>query len=143
MNSGTYRSGLLQVRAYKILQGRVATTLESFNLSTSEWSIIGIVSEYKDGVSSVEIAHILGVEKPLITILVDGLIRKGFVGKTNHPEDKRIKLVFVTPRALELIPEVERSLQGILFKLLNGLTQVDLDVYKKVLETIVKNSKDN
>jgi MarR family transcriptional regulator for hemolysin len=140
MNSGTYRSGLLQVKSYKILQGRVAATLEAFNLSASEWSIIGIVSEHKNGLNLASIADVLGVEPPLVTILIEGLVRKNLVKKADHPIDKRVKLIFITPKSKNLIPEIEQSLKGVLNELLSGLSIDDLQAYKKVLETIVKNN---
>lgn len=140
MTIPTYKSGILQVKAYRILQARVSKTLGTFQLNPTEWSILGLIFENNNGIRHSELAKMLQVETPLITMLVNGLVEKELVERHNHPTDKRAKLLFVTQKSKTLIPQVEKVLSETLLQLLNGLTQKDMTIYKKVLEVIVTNA---
>ncbi len=139
MNIPTYTSGILQVKAYRILQARVSRCLGTYRLIPTEWSILGLIVSSTNGIRHAEIATILGVETPLITMLVNGLVEKQLVERHNHPTDRRAKLLFLTPKGKKLIPEVELTLKATLFKLLAGISREDLEAYKRVLEAIVDN----
>lgn len=141
MNMPTYKSGILQVKAYRILQENVSQTLEKFDINPSKWSILGLVYENKDGIRLSEIANILNVEPPLITQLVNELKQKRIMELHPHPQDKRAKLLFLTSKGKSLIPSVEQLLTETLNKLLANITKEELDAYRKVLESIIKNAK--
>jgi len=139
MNIPTYTSGILQVKAHRILQGRVTQILSAFHLNPTEWSILGLIFESKNGVRHAEIAKILNVETSLITMLVNGLVEKQLVERYGHPKDRRVKLLYLTQKARVLIPQVEKTLREALYSLLTGITKEDLDAYRRVLEAIVIN----
>lgn len=140
MNQPTYKSGLLQTKAYRILRGCVNEILEKYSLSTPEWGLMGQVTEKKDGVRLSEVAGALDVEAPMITVLADQLEKKGLIDRHNHPQDRRAKLLFLTKKGSGTVVEVEALLQKKLRELLQGLTQEDMVIYSKVLETIIANS---
>ncbi len=141
MNTPTYTSGLLQVKAYRILQSQVSNSLERYGLSPTTWSILGLINENQDGIRLSEIASNINVEAPHITTLVDQLQNMAIVEKHDHPTDKRAKLLFLTSKGKSLISPVEGNLNQVLLKLLNGVTESELGAYQTVLETIVKNAE--
>ena len=55
------------------------------------------------------IAEYLGVGQPTASHLVDKLVRKGLAGRSESLEDRRVKLVHLTPEGQEL---VRRLYQG-------------------------------
>lgn len=140
MNLPTYKSGLLQVKAYRILQLRVTNTLAKFGLSTNEWAILGYLSENKDGKRLSEFASLLQVEAPFITALSETLEKKKLVVRHPHPQDKRAKLLFLTTAGRSLVPQVESSIREKLSNLLQGVSAEELRSYQKVLEAIISNS---
>lgn len=139
MNEFSYQNILLQVKAYKILQLKLSKVLEPFFLTYSEWFIISMVFAQKDGIRFSDIANILQVERPHITILVETLEKKGLIEVHGHPKDKRAKLLFLTLKAKQLVPKIEIALSHELSSLTQGLTEQEFEVYKHVLETMVKN----
>lgn len=135
----TYKSGLLQNTAYKLLRLHVSKTLEDFNLTLIEWVIVSSLYE-KETLRLIDIAQILDVEPPFVTSLIDVLESKGFVLRKDDPSDRRAKLISLNTKKLSLIPEIENQMNVTLRKLLKGLTNEELGIYKKVLETIIQNS---
>lgn len=69
MSIPTYKSGILQVKAHRILQTRVSKTLHEFGLNPTECSILGIISESNNGIRHAQIAKILNVEHRLLPCL--------------------------------------------------------------------------
>lgn len=140
MTVPTYESAILQVKAYRILQANVRNALKKYKINPTEWSIVGIIYQQKNGIRLSEIANMLDIDRPLITIIANNLEKKELIDRVDHPKDKRAKLLFLTSKAKLLLPVIEKELQVKLIKLLNGLTVEELNTYKKVLETIVANN---
>ncbi len=134
----TYKSGLLQAKAYRIMRGHLAKILSIYDLSIPEWTILGQVFE-QDGVRLAEISEILSVEAPLVTTLADQLEKKGLVTRTDDPQDRRAKLLTLTQKGKEIVPQIESEAAARLKQLLGGITDEDLFAYNRVLEFIVKN----
>ena len=137
----SYRSGLLQVMAYRILRTKLTETLEKYSLIVTEWAMLGILYESKsNGVHLADIAGTLHVEPPLITTMVAQLEKKELVDRRDDVRDRRAKFIYITQKGRELVPEVEKIMQETLSVLLRGISVEELKIYKKVLEAIVKNA---
>ena len=98
MKIPTYTTSLYQVKAQRILRDKVTHALSDYELSSTEWTILGQIYEHKDGIRLSELAIMLGVEAPLITNLIERLVKKELVQKHAHPRDKRAKLLFLTKK---------------------------------------------
>ena len=77
-NRKTYRVGLLQAKAYRILKSRTTKILEPFDISTIEWAFLGLLYD-KASLRTKVAARELGVEAPFITALVSSLKKRSFV----------------------------------------------------------------
>lgn len=140
MTGPTYVSGIIQVRAYRILQVYVAKVLKEFDLKPTHWFILGYINESEEATSAT-IADLLKVEPPLITGLTEDLIKQGLIEKKAHPTDGRVKLLKTTSKGKKLVPQIESALEESINKLLRGTSAHDLRIYKKVLEVIIANDK--
>ncbi|MFZ1063738.1 MAG: MarR family transcriptional regulator [Acidimicrobiales bacterium] len=83
-----------------------------------------------------ELASVLGTDPPYMTLVVDDLEQRGLVARTDHPTDRRAKLVVATPRGLELAREAERILAQPPADLL-ALSSDDLQVLDRLLADLV------
>lgn len=140
MTTPSYQLSLYQVKAQRILRDQASVVLSAYNLTATEWTIIGQIYEHKDGIRLSELANILGVEAPLITNLVDTLAKKTIVQKHPHPRDRRAKLLFLTKKGIDLLPQVEEEVQQKIGKALKGASEEEQHTYLKVLMIIVKNA---
>lgn len=141
MTQSLYQDGALQVKAYRLLQAQVYGCLEDFGLNPTQWFVLGYIQEHKKGVRLTEIATILGVETPLITMMADKLEKLELVKRTTHPTDGRAKLLVLTKKGATLLPKIEQEVRKGLDRMLHGLTDADLQTYHKVLKTIIINSE--
>ena len=141
MTIQSYISGTIYVTAYRTLRGRIAACLQRFELTPTTWSLLGIVMQARDGIRLNEVARILGVKAPLVTMLANELIDRGIINRIPHHIDKRAKLLVMTAKGKKFVASVEREMDNELKYLLDGVTELELRAYKKVLDTIIKNGE--
>jgi DNA-binding MarR family transcriptional regulator len=136
----TYKTGLLQAKAYRALKQRTAELLKPYNLSTMEWVVLGSLSEMSDGLTHTQIAELVGVETPFATNLVTALEEKKLVKRTLNPKDKRYKIVMITPSTIKKVATIEKHLRSEMKPLLKGYSITDIVGYMNVLKTIISNN---
>jgi DNA-binding MarR family transcriptional regulator len=143
MNLPTYITGTIQTRAYVILRENVFYVLNSHNVTTTQWSMLGITLEAKDGIRQADVAKKMNVKPPLITVLVRQLEERKLLQTAPNQFDARAKLLSVTSDGKKFIKTTELELHKVIDKLLIGLTEKDLITYHKVLNTIIANDLTN
>ena len=141
MNSPTYLGGALFMKAYRLLRTGVAESLEQYSLTPTLWILLGVVKAAPQGVRKSEIAAIMNVKAPLITILTQQLVERDLITSDVHVTDKRAKVLVLTKEGMKFTDEVETSVSELLKKVLNGATSSDMEAFRKVLAIIVQNSK--
>lgn len=135
----TYRAGLLQAKAYRILKRRTAALLEPEDLNTIEWALLGLLLE-SPSTSSGELAAQLLVEQPFVTVMTTKLVKRGLIAATKNPNDARSKLYSLTNKGAGLVHKTEEKLRTGMRTLLEGAGPRDIAGYLIVLEAIVRNA---
>jgi DNA-binding MarR family transcriptional regulator len=134
-----YSTGLLQGKAYRALNASLTKALHPYDLSIPEWKLLGQLYDHGE-FRLADLAERLNVEAPLVTALIDRLEKKVFVKRTNHPNDKRAKVITITKKGGDVITVIEPFVKVAMNKLLQGITREQLITYIRVLETIVNNA---
>lgn len=138
--STTYRIGLLQAKAYRILKAHTAEALKHFKISTIEWAFLGLLHDHKDGMRAQEAAEELGVEAPFVSALLRKLEKKKLLSTHPSPDDSRAKIVHLTREGRSFVDGTEKHLRGKMRPLVQGAAITDLLAYLTVLETIIENA---
>ena len=139
-NRTTYRVGILQAKAYRILKQKTADILKPYHITTFEWAFLGLVADHKS-IRPKKAAVELGVEPPFVTQMVRGLKAKGFVVENKDPEDTRAKIISLTPNGVKIVSIVEPIVKLQIRPLLKGVGINELMGYLSVLEKISANGK--
>jgi MarR family transcriptional regulator for hemolysin len=141
MNTDLHTAGILQTKAYRVLQHRVNTCLQVHELNHGQWTMLGVVAEAGDGIRLNSTAEKLGVKAPLVTAMANEMIERGYLERIGHQRDRRAKLLTVSPAGLQVLENVCKELGAVLQQLLNGLSSKEMTVYKHILETIIANNQ--
>lgn len=141
MTAALHIAGLLQTKSYRILQAQVTGCLQTYGLNHSQWVMLGVAANAEGGIRLNRTADILGVKAPLITAMANELIDRGLMDRVVHRRDKRAKLLAATEKGKQLLDDVQKDVSSVLRQLLAGLSDDDLETYKKVLTTIIANSQ--
>ncbi len=135
----TYRAVIAQARAFRALRTFMAQVLNKHNLTVTEWLIIGtVIDSGKEGVRISELAHILGVEMPVITNLLHKTAASNWVVRTNDSDDRRAKRIIATPEGMERACDIEGELQESTKEWLSNLDSDVLDGYFAVVGALVE-----
>lgn len=131
----TSETGLLQGRAYRNLNREFAAFLGEFNLSLTDWALLGLVAG-RSGVSQVELAEELDVTAPMAAKIVAALELVGFITRVPSSTDSRVKIVNLAPAGAGCIAKVEPVLRKRMSLLLADISRADLEAYIRVLVSL-------
>lgn len=108
----TYQTVIAQARAYRKVRSFMDKTLKPYNLTITEWLIIGTaIDAGPTGIRISDIAKILGVEMPVITNLVHKATNTRWLRRIEDSEDKRARRVVMTHMGLEKACNIEGELK--------------------------------
>jgi MarR family transcriptional regulator, transcriptional regulator for hemolysin len=137
----TYEVSLLKSQIYRAMNSYIAHALEPYDLSPSEWTLLGVLHGHKSLPPS-EIAQLLGVKPPVVTAVLKGLETKKMVRKSQPHKDARYILVALTDYARKVIGEAETKMQGDFKIFMKGIKTSDIRKYLYVLNQISQRLND-
>jgi DNA-binding MarR family transcriptional regulator len=80
-----------------------------------------------------ELAESLGMDAPAATVAVNDLAERGFVTRKEHPDDRRAKLVSLTPAGRALVRAVE-SVPDHAPESMSDLSAAEMKTLKKIFD---------
>lgn len=100
--------------------------------------LVLLLESHPEPLSHSHLAELLGVTKGSITGLVDGLENDGLVKRSETREDRRTRLISITPAGLELVntylPEKFRGIERLMAGLTPGERETLSSLLLKVME---------
>ncbi len=133
---------------YSFITGKASTAIArrlqkkfnqaGLNLTIEQWSVLYHLWK-EDGISQQQLCHATFRDKPSITRLVDNLEKLNLVKRSSSSDDRRKKIVYLTPEARQL---QERSMEMANQTLNEALEKVPADkieVCKEVLQIVYDN----
>ncbi len=119
----TYQTVIAQARAYRKVRSFMDKTLKPYDLTITEWLIIGTaIDAGPTGIRISEIAKALGVEMPVVTNLVHKATNTRWLRRIKDPEDKRARRVVMTHMGLEKACDIEGELKKATAPWLKGIS---------------------
>lgn len=126
---------MVQAQAYRYLQAHFHAALQPFDLTIAEWSLIGLLFDTKE-MTLTQITHALKSKASHPTVLVDRLEARGLVSRHNQKNDKRTKLVSLTPQGRARVPEIENQVRQRIGLAVGHIDRKLLEDYFKALQML-------
>ncbi|OZB98378.1 MarR family winged helix-turn-helix transcriptional regulator [Paenibacillus sp. XY044] len=104
--------GRLVKTAYIGMRRELEGLLKPYGITHTQWSALGIIDHYP-GITPSEMEPILMIERPSVTSLINGLVKRGLVYRRDHPEDARSKQIYLTEPGKELAAQTRHLTQQI------------------------------
>lgn len=112
-------------------------------VTRSQWSVLSALSRSTgDGMTQVDLARLLDIGKVTVGGLVDRLEATGYVERRPDATDRRAKLVYVTDKGYEVITLMIRVSNKMNKKILDGVTDEDLEIVERVLMRVKENIRE-
>jgi DNA-binding MarR family transcriptional regulator len=142
----TYKSGIMQATAHRILSRINADFLAKYGLTPMQWFTIGLA--YDAGPAGVPLSELklsLNTSMPFITNSVNQLEAKGILQKVSHVDDSRVKIAKLNPLYKKTVKEIEDGLRDELRSQLYAtgkISREELSAYITVLDKITGATKE-
>lgn len=131
----TYQAAMLQSQAFRALANFMSEQLSGFNISLSEWKLLGHLNEV-DNMTPSQIAKLLSVKLPISSRLLKSLEEKGFLLRKQNPEDNRVFHAYITAKGKKTVCEIEVELRRSMRNFLADIDKQHLAIYLAVLAEI-------
>lgn len=127
------------VHAIKQLQD---SKLTPYNITNQQARLLGDIQEQLEEEKQFcqkDLERIMNLRGSSITSLLQGLERKGFIVRSSGDEDGRTKRLKITEKGTRLINEMAEVFQNVEALLLQGMTDDEKEIYKKLLKISYQN----
>ena len=111
--------------------------LKSLGMTTARARIMLLLSRSPEGVSQAAVTDFLGVEHPTAVRILDGLEALGHIRREPAPNDRRAKLIVLTPLGRPVAAQVDVMTERLNAQLLDGLDAADLAATDAVLDILL------
>jgi Transcriptional regulators len=129
--------GRLMKVGYILLRREMQDLLKASGLTHTQWSALGVLL-HSPGITSSELEHILMIERPSVTSLMNGLEKRGLIEKRNDPKDGRSKQIFLTDAGLKLAEQTQHFGMEVEQRVKKAMADEDLEMLKKYLLKMIR-----
>lgn len=100
----------------------------------SEMAVLNIITETKGPYTSVMIAKMLNVSKPMITAHMTSLKKKGYIYKESCQNDKRVFYICPTQKAIDLVEKTKVDLTNQLDDLMEKMGEDEFKMFVHLVD---------
>lgn len=130
---------LLDCTARRVKQyAQAQFNLGNYGVTVDQWTVLKNLNKAAN-VSQKELAKLCGKDQPTLTRIVDLLVKKGFVERTIHENDRRSFIVQLSEKGHEKVAELEPNVREIRMKAWENLDESDFEDLQRILNTIYTN----
>ncbi|NVK49392.1 MAG: MarR family transcriptional regulator, partial [Cyclobacteriaceae bacterium] len=89
--------------------------------------------------SQTELANLVFKDHPTLTRIIDLLVKKGYVERLPHPQDRRSFQLHLTDSGVSKVTSLRPKILQIREKAWENLDDQDFEEFKRILNTIYQN----
>ncbi|WP_368489219.1 MarR family winged helix-turn-helix transcriptional regulator [Clostridium sp. BJN0013] len=124
---------------YRYRKNYMNKRLEAYGRASS-FSLL-ILSIYKnDGINQEQISALLKVDKGSIARAIKKLEQENYVRREDDVTDKRANKVYLTPKALALVPEIQSAIVDWNKQIMAGIPVESQKIFLNCIEQMSKNA---
>ncbi|MFZ2949292.1 MAG: MarR family transcriptional regulator [Desulfuromonadaceae bacterium] len=139
-NNLLYHLGLLTRRWRQVLD----TEFQSAGLTDATWRPLLHLHILGNGVRQKDLAGSIGIEGPSLVRLLDTLIAKGLIQRSEDATDRRAKLLCLTPEGQLAVARINETVSSLENKLLSPFSDSEIARFGQFvlsLESIVSDAR--
>jgi len=134
------RALLRLMRVGTDVQAAVAAQLQQSGISLSRFVLLMQLMRAEDQrLTPSELADKAGVTRATVTGLLDGLEKRGWIERRDHPDDRRSVIVQLTASGTAFIRQILPDHLGYITSLITGINEPELLHFMETLERVERN----
>ena len=125
------------LRTADVLRSRIETALLPHQVSPEQYNVLRILRGAPDhSLPTLEIASRMITRAPNITRLIDKLVQKKLVSRCDHDSDRRVVVVKLTAKGLDLLNGISTTINEIDAQGLAALSKVQVETLIEILDAV-------
>ena len=125
------------LRTADVLRGRIEAALLPHGVSPEQYNVLRILRGAPDHrLPTLEIASRMITRAPNITRLIDKLVQKQFVSRCDHDRDRRVVVVQLTAKGLDLVNSISTRINEIDAQGLAALSKSQVETLIEILDAV-------
>lgn len=137
-SNDTLSFGYLARYAHRAFVKALADELEPHGLLTAQWSVLRVLWDI-EGLTQVELAERMRVEKASLTDVLDAMERRGLIKRTRNENDRRKLNISLTAQARKLKSELLPHALKINRKATRGMSDEEAGELRRLLAKMIQN----
>lgn len=130
--------GYLLQQAAKLYRARFGDELRAHSLTPQQAAVLMAVPSAPDSaLTPGSVAGAIGADFATTTGLLQRLERDGWLVSTPNPDDRRSRLVSLTPASKQVVPALRRIAEGVSAQAREVLSADELDVLASLLRRLI------
>ncbi|MDP4159842.1 MAG: MarR family transcriptional regulator [Bacillota bacterium] len=130
--------GQLTNQTSKKIMRFLNSKLELHDITLEQWIVLLNLSQ-QDKITQKELAKNVDKDQPTLARILDILERKKFVVRKPSEKDRRAFNVQITEKGINLKNQVAPSLESFFQTIIEGISDEEIEIYKRVLLKINRN----
>lgn len=132
--------GFLVYRAQLAMKAELGRRFQPHDVTPEQWAVLARLWQ-QDGLKQRELAERTFKDAANTTRIVQKLERKGFVARRTAVADRRANALYLTVQGRELVSELIPRAQGLLRAALEGVSDEEAEVARRVMDAIFVNMR--
>jgi len=122
---------------------QIDAVVQEFGLTPSQYMVLGIVKEHREGVSSSALARRLGVAPQSSHEIVSGLERRGLIRRIEDMDGyRRVLRVYLTPKGAALLTKCDKQVARFEESFFGDFSPQELATFRALLTRLIRDSRE-
>ncbi len=117
--------------------------VQTFGLTPSQYIVLSVVNEHRDGVFLAALARRLGVAPQSSHEIVADLERRGLLRRVEDPAHRRMLRVSLTAKGTSLLARCNKDVEGFEMQFFGALSPEEATFLRETLTKLIRDSREN
>jgi DNA-binding MarR family transcriptional regulator len=133
----SYQAMLSVTQSQQSLENMLPICLGHYGLNMMQWLVIGALLEGPQ--KPITLAKNIGVTPPYVTLVLHQINELGYITKAIIEDDRRSKIVCISPKGIKLAKHVETKLMSCIVREMGDIPANDFTTFLEVTDFIASN----
>lgn len=125
----------------RVFENRFDAVKKKYGVKKVDIEVLLYLRDHEEKNTPTDVFRNLGLNRGHVSQALDNLIKKGFVNAIPDSHDRRIMHYVVSDDAKSVVKDIDEVRIEFEEKMMEGISQHDLEIYKQVAVKIVENLK--
>lgn len=111
-----------------------------YDISRPQWLVMAKCFHFEEeDILQSHIVEMMMGDKTGATRAIDDLVKRGWINREIHEQDRRNRVLTLTKEGEAIVPELMKTVHSTIEQATNGIDSSEIEITKKVLQQIIDN----